>query len=148
MQRSEYRMKPSLRFTPALVAVLGVLLVLAYSINLVLGTRSVTIERASMQTENFSRVLEEHARQTLRRVGGRLAQADIVLRPLLGTGTLDAPLARQQLTGLLPDDQLIQNFLVLNRTGAVVLSTLAEPGTGNGPGAARKNAGNRPVMAT
>ncbi|MDD2882706.1 MAG: EAL domain-containing protein [Rhodoferax sp.] len=126
-------MRLSLRFTPALVAVLSVLLMVAYSANLVLGARAVTIERANVQTENFSRVLEEHARQTLRRVGGRLTQADIALQRLLDTGKLDVPLARQQLTRLLPDDQLIQNFLVLDHTGTVVLSTMAEPDAGNGP---------------
>jgi diguanylate cyclase (GGDEF)-like protein/PAS domain S-box-containing protein len=124
----------STRFTPALVAVLSVLLMLAYSVNLLLGARTALIGHASIHTEDFARVLEEHARQTLHRVGGRLAQADVVLKPLLGTGKLDVQLARQQLAGLLPDDQLIQNFLVLDRTGTVVLSTLAVPGVVNGTG--------------
>lgn len=124
------------RFTPALLAALGVLLMLAYSVNLVFGERAETIERANVQTENFARVLEEHARQTLRRVGGRLAQADSALKPLLGTGRLNAPLARQQLAGLLPDDQLIHSFLLMDQAGTVLLSTLAEPITVNGSGTA------------
>jgi len=127
-------MKLPVRFTPALVAVLGVLLMLAYSVNIVLGTHAETIERAQLQTQNFSRVLEEHARQTLIRVSGDLVQANVALRPMLGAGRLDVPLVRQQLTRLIPDDHLIHNFLVLDRTGTVVLSTLDEPGAGNGAG--------------
>ena len=127
-------MKFNVRLTPTLVAVLGAVLLMAYTGHQVKSERSAVIKRAELQTQNFSRVLEEHARQTLHRVAASLAQADAALGPLHRAGKFDVAHAQQLLTQLLPADRLIQNVLLLADNGALVLSTLAEPGLGYGAG--------------
>jgi diguanylate cyclase (GGDEF)-like protein/PAS domain S-box-containing protein len=127
-------MQFKLRLTPALVAVLGAVLMTVYTGYQLTRERAAVIQRAELQTQNFSRVLEEHARQTLHRVAASLAQADAALGPLHRAGKLEVAQSRQLLTQLLPADRLIQNVLLLAGNGAVVLSTQAESGLGYGAG--------------
>ena len=127
-------MQFKLRLTPTLVVVLGAVLLMAYTGYQVESERSAVIKRAELQTQNFSRVLEEHARQTLHRVAASLAQADAALGPLHRAGKIEVAQSRQLLTQLLPADRLIQNVLLLAGNGAVVLSTQAESGLGYGAG--------------
>ena len=125
-------MQRKLRFTPSLVALISAVLMLGYSGYEMARERAEAIARAELQTQNFSRVLEEHARQTLHRVGASLAQVDAALEPLRRAGRLDVARAQQLLTQLLPADRLIQNVLVLAGNGALALSTQAEAGLGYG----------------
>ena len=125
-------MKLALRLTPALVALLSALLMLAYAAYVAVYDRAETITRADLQTQNYAQVLEEHARQTLHRVGANLAQADAALGPLRRASRLEVAPAQHQLARLLPADRLIQNFLVLDHTGTLLLSTQAEQDTGHG----------------
>ncbi len=116
-------MKSSLRFGPALLALLaGVMLLGAMGYKLV-RERHTEIAVASTQTQNFARLLEEHARQTLHRVNTTLTQAEAALerRRAAGEGRPEQQL--QTLMTQLSADRLIQSFLVLDAAGAVVLST-------------------------
>ena len=123
-----------LRLTPVLVAFLSGVLMMVYTGYQLARERSVVIRHGELQTQNFSRVLEEHARQTMHRVAASLAQADAALVPLRHAGKLDVARSRQLLAQLLPADRLIQNVLLLDARGALLLSTQAEPGTGYGSG--------------
>ena len=123
-----------LRLTPMLVAVLSGLLMIAYTGFQLERERTAVIKRAERQTENFSRVLEEHARQTLHRVAASLAQADAELWPLHRAGRLDVAQSQRLLTQLLPADRLIQNVLLLGPGGALVLSSQNESGWGYAAG--------------
>ena len=127
-------MKFAWRLTPALVAVLSGLLMLAYTAYELTHEHAEALDRAEQQTQNFARVLEEHARQTLRRVGATLAQADAGLEPLRRAGVIDTPQVQQLLTQLLPADRLIQNVLLYDGTGMLLLSTQVEPGASDGSG--------------
>jgi hypothetical protein len=127
-------MKFKLRLTPMLVAVLSGLLMIAYTGFQLERGRTEAIKRAELQTENFARVLEEHARQTLHRVAASLAQADAELWPLHRAGKLDVAQSQKLLAQLLPPDRLIQNVLLLGHNGALVLSSQNESGWGYGAG--------------
>ena len=127
-------MKFPLRLTPVLVAVLSAVLMVVYTGYQLAHERAAVIHRAELQTQNLSRVLEEHARQTLHRVAASLAQADAELGTLRRAGKFDVAQSRQLLTQLLPADLLIQNVLLLDGSGALLLSTQAELGTGYGSG--------------
>lgn len=127
-------MKLKFRLTPTLVALISAMLMLAYAGYELVRERSETIVRAELQTQNFARVLEEHARQTLHRVGAHLAQSDAALAPLRLAGGLNVAQAQHLLTQLLPTDRLIDNILLLNSDGALLLSTKAEHSLGYGSG--------------
>ena len=128
-------MKFPLRLTPVLVAVLSAVLMVVYTGYQLARERAAVIQRAELQTQNFSRVLEEHARQTLHRVAASLLQADQGLAPQRRAGKLDVARSRALLTQLLPADRLIQNVLVLDGNGALLLSTQGEQSTPNESGA-------------
>ena len=119
-------MKLSWRFSPLLLAaVFG--LMLAGSTGYKLGReRHIALDLARSQTQNIARVLEENSRQTLHRVGSNLAQADAMLWQLQSSGKIDPEQVRLHLMTLLPADRLIRNYLLLDRAGALVLSTLSE----------------------
>ncbi|HPW28511.1 MAG TPA: hypothetical protein PLL01_03880, partial [Rhodoferax sp.] len=65
-------MKLKYRMTPTLVALVSAVLMLSYTGYELTRERAETITRAELQTQNFARVLEENARQTLHRVGANL----------------------------------------------------------------------------
>jgi diguanylate cyclase (GGDEF)-like protein/PAS domain S-box-containing protein len=119
-------MKQTQRLTPALAAAISGLLIAAFMVYTVVRARTLEMNGAGIQTQNFAHVLEEHARQTLRRVAGNLSQANAALGPVTLAGVLDAPQAHQLLQALLPTDRLIRNFLVLDRQGTLLLSTLQD----------------------
>ncbi|MBL8415759.1 MAG: EAL domain-containing protein [Propionivibrio sp.] len=119
-------MRLSWRFSPLLLAaVFGLMLAGSTGYKLV-RERNADLDLARSQTENIARVLEENSRQTLHRVGSNLRQADTVLGQLRSSGEIDHEQVRQHLMTLLPADRLIRNFLLLDRTGALVMSTLSE----------------------
>ena len=128
-------MKLKFRLTPTLVALVSAVLMLAYTGYDLARERGETIARAELQTQNFAQLLEEHARQTLHRVGTHLAQADAALVPLRRADGLDVSQAQLLLAQLLPTDRLIENVLLLGDHGALLLSTKVEPSLGYGAGA-------------
>jgi diguanylate cyclase (GGDEF)-like protein/PAS domain S-box-containing protein len=118
-------MKLPQRYETALLAVLaGVVLVAAIGYKLV-RERNVAINVARTQTQNLVGVLEEHARQTLHRVGNHLSQASETLHEQ--RDVTNKTLLHKQLVALLPADRLISAFIVLDQRGTVQVSTL-EPG--------------------
>jgi diguanylate cyclase (GGDEF)-like protein/PAS domain S-box-containing protein len=123
-------MKLKFRLTPTLVALVSAVLMICYAGYELARDRAETIARAELQTQNFARVLDEHARQTLHRVGVNLSQADVTLASLRRSAKLDVMQARLLLNQLLPADRLIQNVMLLDGRGALVLSTQAGPGAG------------------
>jgi PAS domain S-box-containing protein len=96
-----------------------------------------TIEEAGSKTQNLARLLEEHARQSLRRIELALLRANDELQRTENFGAAaSAGAVGQRLTTLLPTDGLIRSFEVLDRDGTVVLSTLNDdvrglPGAGD-----------------
>lgn len=119
-------MRLSLFFRPAFLAgSTGIVVALLVGINLV-NQHGLAIEMARTQTQTFANVLEEHARQSFRRVGSDLQQADQALSELRTSGTFDPVRLRMQLTETLPADRLIRSFILLDQKGNVLLST-AEP---------------------
>ncbi len=120
-------MRFSRHIGPALllgVAALALAVALGYKL---VRERQTAIEVARWETQSFARVLEEHARQTLLRVGSNLAQARSALGGLQHTTGGDLARLRQSLSATLPADRLIQYFLVLDAQGQRVLTTLSGP---------------------
>ena len=116
-------MKFRLRSGPALLSALTGLVVTAFVGYSLVRERDIAIDVARSETQNFANVLEEHARQSLRRVSATIVQADAVLLQARAEGNPAQIAAR--LRELLPQDQIIRSLLLLDRTGAVVLSTQA-----------------------
>ena len=127
-------MKLKWRLSPTLVALISVVLMLGYASYELDRERAEAIARAELQTKNFARVLEEHARQTLHRVGAHLAQADAALVPLRRAERLNAAQAQFLLSQLLPTDRLIESVLLLSANGALLLSSKAEHSLSYGAG--------------
>jgi diguanylate cyclase (GGDEF)-like protein/PAS domain S-box-containing protein len=128
-------MRFTFRLTPALVALISALLMLSYAAYELARERAEAIARAELQTQNFARVLEEHARQTLHRVVFHLSQADVTLAPMRRAAALDVGQAQLQLNQLLPADRLIQNVMLLDGSGTLVLSAQVEQAIGHREGA-------------
>jgi diguanylate cyclase (GGDEF)-like protein/PAS domain S-box-containing protein len=120
-------MKLPQRYGPTLLALLaGLVLVAAVSYKLV-REHNVAINVARTQTQNLVGVLEEHARQSLHRVGNHLNQASETLNEQRADNISNKAFLRSKLIAILPADRLISAFLVLDKNGVVQLSTL-EPG--------------------
>lgn len=118
-------MRFALKFGPALLATLTGLLVTAFVGYSLVRERDIAIEVASLETQNFARVLEEHARQSLRRINTGLVEANAALLQSRDAGIRDPAKIAERLRGLLPLDRIIHSILVLDQTGAIVLSTQA-----------------------
>ena len=112
-------------FGPSLLAILTGLLVTAFVGYSLVRERDVALEVASLETENFARVLEEHTRQSLRRINTGIVEANAALLESRDAGIRDPAKIAERLRGLLPPDRIIRSFLVLDRTGMIVLSTQA-----------------------
>jgi len=85
--------------------------------------RAAIIDEAGTRTRNLARMLEEHTRQTMRRLDATLAR---MANAMMDDGSgLDANpgLARARLQAELPADRLVSAFLVTDRTGRVTLTT-------------------------
>ena len=108
---------------PALLAGLTGLVVTAFVAYSLVRERAIAIEVARSETQNFASVLEEHARQSLRRVSTVLALADAQWMQARAEGISDPAQLAQRLSDLLPHDRIIGSLLVLDASGAVVLST-------------------------
>ena len=118
-------MKPRLRFGPALLAALTGLVITSFVGFSLIRERDTAIDVARSETQNIARVLEEHSRQSLRRISATIEQANATLRQLNSDGTHDPNQIAGRLRALLPQDRIIRSFLVLDQTGTVILSTSA-----------------------
>ena len=116
-------MKFRLTVGPALLAGLTGLVVTAFVAYSLVRERATAIEVARSETQNFASVLEEHARQSLRRISTVLALADAEWMQARAQGIKDPAQLAQRLRDLLPHDRIIGSLLVLDASGAVVLST-------------------------
>jgi diguanylate cyclase (GGDEF)-like protein/PAS domain S-box-containing protein len=112
----------------AAVACLALALLTFYGL---VRERALALNVAEERTQNLARVLEEHARQTLLRVHGRLVQVDDLLESLRHAERTSAALAPtpEQLLALLPSDRLLGAIEVSDANGVVVWSSRVEPGT-------------------
>ena len=116
-------MKFRLTVGPALLAGLTGLVVTAFVAYSLVRERATAIEVARSETQNFASVLEEHVRQSLRRISTVLALADAQWIQARAQGISDPAQLAQRLRDLLPHDRIIGSLLVLDASGAVVLST-------------------------
>ncbi len=92
--------------------------------------RALALNAAEAQTQNLSRVLEEHARQTLLRVHGKLLQVDHLLQDPSGAKGRSAPPPLQDLLlALLPSDRLLGAIEISDANGIVRQSSRTEPGS-------------------
>jgi diguanylate cyclase (GGDEF)-like protein/PAS domain S-box-containing protein len=123
-------MKLKFRLTPTLIVLISAVLMLSYAGYELARERAEAIARAELQTQNYARVLEEHARQTLHRVGAHLAQSDAALVSMRPAGGFNVAQAQLLLTQLLPTDRLIENVLLLGGNGALLHSTKVEQSLG------------------
>ncbi|WP_275096873.1 EAL domain-containing protein [Sedimenticola hydrogenitrophicus] len=113
-------------FGTTVLAILVGLAVTAYVGYSLVRERDFAIEVASSETRNIARVLEEHARQSLRRISATMVQADATLLQLQSAGIRDPARLAELLKDLLPQDRIIRSFVVLDQDGTVLLSTRAE----------------------
>lgn len=118
-----------------LVTLTGVVISAAVAYSLI-RERETALEVASSETQNITRMLEEHARQSLRLISAAIVAADAAAagtgRGCWGPQTTGVP-PRQ----LLPPDRNIHSFSVFDQSGATLFSTSAEPSNGDASRAAR-----------
>ena len=88
--------------------------------------RTVTIEASHATTQNLARLLEEQARQSLRRIELLSLGAAQEIYDAGGPARADPAALRQRLRARLPADGLIRAFVLIGPTGAGMLSTLDE----------------------
>jgi diguanylate cyclase (GGDEF)-like protein/PAS domain S-box-containing protein len=117
-------MKLSVRLGPTLLAVAACMVLAGLTTYKLVRERNQALDTAWAQTQNFARVLEEHARQTLHRVHDSLAQADDDIGRQRATGRFDLSQACKNLNALLPSDRLLESFELLDTTGAPQCTTL------------------------
>jgi len=79
---------------------------------------------ATTAADRLTRLLEEEARQTLRRVELSLQEASAELQGVDVNGAHGRELAVQRLAGHLPHDHLILGYTLIAKSGSYVLSTL------------------------
>jgi PAS domain S-box-containing protein len=85
-----------------------------------------TVEAARSKTRNLTRVLEEHARQSLGRVDLVLSRAADEIMKEGRIRSADPDALRRYLRTLLPVDGLIRALVILDRDGSIILSTFSE----------------------
>ena len=117
-------MKLSVRLGPTLLAGAACLALAGLTGYKLVRERNQALDTAQAQTQNFARVLEEHARQTLHRVQDGLTQADAVIGRQRATGRFDFTQGCKSLNVLLPSDRLLESFELLDSTGAPQCTTL------------------------
>ena len=81
---------------------------------------------ASAKTGSLTQLLEEHTRQSMRRVELSLSLAAHELQAQAATGGPVSASAGTRLRALLPEDGLIVSFAVMDAKGVIVASTLTE----------------------
>ncbi len=104
-------------------------LVFGFALSALLGyelyrDRAATIDAAYATTQNLARLLEEHARQSLRRIELLSLEAAQEINAAGGPASADPAALRQRLRARLPADRLIRAFVLIGPTGAGMLSTL------------------------
>ena len=89
--------------------------------------RAAAIANESARTANFARVLEEHTRQSLRRIEASLARArDAVSNEGL-LSRADPDKLQEALRRLLPEDRMIRAFGVFDREGQLHATSRSDP---------------------
>ncbi len=106
----------------ALTAMVGLILVALVAYDLHREYR-LAVENAGAQTRGLSQLLQEHARQSMRRVELALAQASGELKDLRTDDRQSQEQVRQRLITHLPTDLLIGSFGVIDKAGQIVVST-------------------------
>lgn len=89
------------------------------------------IETATLRTQNLTRVLEEHTRQSMRRVEWALARASREIKRDRHGALTDLRHLRASLVDMLPLDGLMRAFVLVDRNGFIVLSTYTLDGNTN-----------------
>ena len=127
------------RLQPYLIASIACLALVAFAGYDLYRARARSVQEARDNTMNLARLLEETARQSLRRVEFRLDEA-VRQIPVAdaGPGSATADVAvRQALQALLPRDGLVRGFVWLGAGGQTRLTTLAPAARWPGELAAR-----------
>ncbi len=123
-------MKRRPQFGPTLMVVAACLALASLTLLGLMRERTLALNVAQSQTQNMARVLEEHARQTLLRVHGRLVQVDNLLASPQNSGhSTPEPLTREKLLTLLPSDRLLGAIEVSNADGVLAWSSRANLNT-------------------
>lgn len=118
-------MKLSVRLGPTMLAAAACMVLAGLTAYKLVRERNLALDTAQAQTQNFSRVLEEHTRQTLHRVHDSLTQADAVVGRLRANGRIDLAKACENLNALLPSDRLLASFELLDTAGVKQCTTLS-----------------------
>ncbi|MEY3124950.1 MAG: hypothetical protein RLZZ573_1470, partial [Pseudomonadota bacterium] len=84
------------------------------------------VRSARANTQNLTRILEEHTRQSLMRVELALSQSAQLLKGSSTSALVDPYGTRQVLQALLPKDGLLRAMVVVDPVGTIVSSTLTE----------------------
>jgi PAS domain S-box-containing protein len=116
-------MKIPARLQPFLFAAAACLALGAFAGYDLLRERSRSVEQARANTANLARLLEEHTRQSLRRVEGLLTDAEARIDDLLATGKPEPRLLEPPLKALLPGDGLISAMVWLSEDERALAST-------------------------
>jgi signal transduction histidine kinase len=106
-------------------AIVGALLV-ALTVYNVRREYDLEVERVRQQTQRLTLMLEEHARQSLRRINATLARTTDLVQRAGDLQRVDWGRLRDQLRARLPADGLIRAFIVIDRHGQTMLTTRPE----------------------
>ena len=109
-----------------LIATLGGLLITGLVVSDSMREHAHEVRAAGANTQNLTRILEEHTRQSLRRVELALSQSAQVLKGSSNSALVDPNGTRQVLQALLPKDGLLRALVVVDPAGTIVSSTLTE----------------------
>ena len=112
-----------LRPGPALWVVLTGLVLTAFVAYSLMRERETALAVARSEAQNFAGVLEEHARQSLRRISATMALTSATVLQLRAAGNDDPIDMANRLRELLPQDRIVNSLLVLDTAGTVLLST-------------------------
>ena len=105
----------------AAIACLGFAAVVAYDLY---RERGLATQEARANTANLARLLEEHTRQSLRRVELALSDADAAVAQAATADRAGNSVLRRRLQGLLSRDGLVRGFELIDPSGAVLMSVL------------------------
>ena len=114
------------RLQPYLMALLAAVGMTAFVGFDLYAQHGLATQESRVSTANLARLLEEHTRQSLRRVEQLLSDASAKANEVPAAQRPGNAGLRVQLQGLLPNDGLVRGLVLIQASGAVQLSTLAE----------------------
>jgi len=117
------------RLQPYVFAAVASLVLASFAAYDLVRERSRSVDQAKANTANVARLLEEHARQSLRRIEGLLADAEARLDDLPAAAGAQAQSGTvpQQLKALLPGDGLVGAMVWQAADGTAVVSAGHKP---------------------